>query len=323
MKDIITSIVFSFFISIIIGRLIIPALKKEKIGQYIREEQPKNHIKKAGTPIFGGFIFIISTIVTSVVMIKEFNNEVMFIILSILIFATIGFIDDALKTFKKKNEGLKVIQKLILILIGASYLIYFAQQNLNIGDILLIPFTLKNIHIGILYIPFILFFYTCVTNAVNLTDGLDGLAGTVTMLIAIFFTTVCILFDKDNLAIVCGSLFASLIGFLKFNKFPAKVIMGDTGSLALGGFVASIAIILKLPLIIPIIGGIYLIETLTTFIQILVFKITGKKVFKMTPIHHSFELSGYHETKIVKMFSLITVALCIIGYLSLIKILQF
>lgn len=323
MTDIITSIIFSFLLSLVIGRLIIPVLRKEKIGQYIREEQPKEHLKKAGTPIFGGFIFIISTVATSVVMIKNFNNEVIFIILSFLIFGVIGFVDDALKTFKKKNEGLSVLQKLILILIGASYLIYFAEHNLNNSDILLIPFTLKNIHMGIFYVPFILFFYTCVTNAVNLTDGLDGLAGTVTMLIAIFFTTACILFDKNNLAIVCSSLVASLLGFLRFNIFPAKIIMGDTGSLALGGFVASIAIVLKLPLIIPIVGGVYLIETLTTFIQIMIFKITGKRVFKMTPIHHSFELSGFHETKIVTMFSLITAVLCIFGYLSLINVIQF
>ncbi|GKU24686.1 phospho-N-acetylmuramoyl-pentapeptide-transferase [Clostridium folliculivorans] len=323
MFDITTCIIFSFLLSIIIGRLIIPALKKENIGQYIRDEQPKAHLKKAGTPIFGGFIFIISTVVTSVIMIKDFNNEVMFVILSFLIFGTIGFLDDVLKTFKKKNEGLNVLQKLILILLGASYLIYFANKNLNVSDILVIPFTLKNIHIGIFYIPFILFFYTCVTNAVNLTDGLDGLAGTVTMLIAIFFTSACLLFDKNYLAIVCSSLFASLIGFLRFNIFPAKIIMGDTGSLALGGFVASIAIVLKLPLIIPIVGGVYLIETLTTFIQIIVFKISGKRVFKMTPIHHSFELSGFHETRIVTMFSLTTAVLCIIGYLSLINIIQF
>ncbi|MBK1810117.1 phospho-N-acetylmuramoyl-pentapeptide-transferase [Clostridium sp. YIM B02505] len=320
MTDIITSILFSFLLSIAIGRLIIPILKKENIGQYIREEQPKEHLKKAGTPIFGGFIFIISTVVTSVIVIKDFNNEVVFIILSFLIFGAIGFIDDGLKTFKKKNEGLSVLRKLILILIGASYLIYFADQNLNMSDVLVIPFTLKNIHIGIFYIPFILFFYTCVTNAVNLTDGLDGLAGTVTMLIAIFFTSVCLLLGKNYLAVVCGSLFASLLGFLRFNIFPAKIIMGDTGSLALGGFVASIAIVLKLPLIIPIVGAIYLIETLTTFIQIIVFKISGKRVFKMTPIHHSFELSGFHETKIVTIFSLITAVLCIIGYLSLIKL---
>jgi phospho-N-acetylmuramoyl-pentapeptide-transferase len=298
----------------------IPFLKKEKIGQYIRKEQPKEHQKKAGTPVFGGFIFITSTVVTSVIMVKSFNNEIIYVILSFLIFGVIGFIDDALKTFRKKNEGLKILQKLMLILIGASYLIYFADKNLDMNDILLIPFTLKAIHIGIFYIPFILFFYTSVTNAVNLTDGLDGLAGTVTMLIMIFFTSVCLIFDKNYLAIVCSSLFASLLGFLRFNKFPAKIIMGDTGSLALGGFVAAIAIELKLPLIIPIVGGIYLIETLTTFIQIVVFKISRRKVFKMTPIHHSFEVSGFHETKIVAMFSLITAVLCIIGYISLIKV---
>jgi phospho-N-acetylmuramoyl-pentapeptide-transferase len=316
--ELLTSIIFSFFLSIILGRLIIPLLRREKIGQYIREGQPKEHLKKAGTPHFGGFIFILATIVTSVIMVKDFNNEVRFVLYSFLIFGAIGFIDDALKTFKKKNEGLTILQKLILMGSASLYLTYFITHRLALDGSIIVPFMGRTINLGVFYIPFILFFYTTVTNAVNLTDGLDGLAGTVTMLVIIFFTSVCLLSEKSHLAVVCSALVASLVGFLRFNLYPAKIIMGDTGSLALGGFIASIAIVLKLPLIIPIVGAIYMIETLTTFIQIFVFKLTGKRVFKMAPIHHSFELSGFSETYIVTLFSLATAVLCIVGLVAFI-----
>jgi phospho-N-acetylmuramoyl-pentapeptide-transferase len=310
-------IIVSFTITLVIGKLLIPLFKTLKLGQHIREDAPKNHKKKAGTPTFGGLIFIFSTIITCFISIPKFDNEVRFLIYSIIIFALIGFTDDVLKTIHRNNKGISPSQKMLLLVIGSAFCIYYISTKLSLGTEIILPFKMGLFNLGILYLPFIIFFYSSMTNAVNLTDGLDGLATSVSILVLIFFAIISYFFNNYSVSLFCSILSASLLGFLIYNAFPAKIIMGDTGSLAIGGAIASIAIILKLQLIILIVGGIYLLETLPTLLQIIFFKLTRKRIFKMTPIHHSLELSGWHEVNIVISFSIITAALCIIGFLSL------
>lgn len=317
MNVVIYSVLFAFFISILLGPLLIPILHKLKFGQNIRKEGPRSHLKKAGTPTIGGLIFIISGIITMAIFVRRPNDKSMFALYSFLIFGLIGFIDDILKIMHKKNEGLNSKQKMLLILIASVFFAYYGKTNPDIGTSIIVPFLNKTIDLGFWYMPFIIFFYAATTNAVNLTDGLDGLASSVTILVLTFFCIVSFSMSYYTLSIFCGAIVGALLGFLRYNAFPAKVFMGDTGSLALGGAIAAVSMILKLPLIIIIVGGIYLIEALSVIIQVVSFKTTGKRVFKMTPIHHSFELSGWHETKIVSLFSIITVILCLIAFIAL------
>lgn len=317
MYYIIYSLIFSLLVSLLLGIFLIPLFKKLKLKQYIRDGIPETHIKKSGTPTFGGFIFILATLLTIIINIKKLDIDLKFCTYSLIVFCSVGFIDDTLKTLHKNNKGLSILQKSILLLISSIFCTYFINKYTTIGSCLIIPFIFKTINLKIFYLPFIVFFYIAVTNSVNLTDGLDGLAAGITILITIFFTIVSFKIGKYPLSIFCGILSGSLMGFLWFNTFPAKIIMGDTGALALGGVIASISIILKLPLIIILVGFIYLLEALTVLIQIIFYKFTGKRVFRMAPIHHSFELAGWHEVKIVAVFSIITAILCLISFLSI------
>jgi phospho-N-acetylmuramoyl-pentapeptide-transferase len=317
MKYLVIIILLSLALSLILGKLLIPLLKTLKLGQHIKDEAPKSHKKKSGIPTLGGFIFILSTLLTCIIGMNSFDNEIKLLLLSLIIFGGIGFLDDLLKTLHKNNKGLSALQKMLLIALGAIYCSYYIYKNLFIGTEIILPFKMVTYNLGVLYIPFIIFFYACMTNAVNLTDGLDGLATSVSILVIIFFAIISYCSTKYSLLLFCSIFIAALLGFLIYNAFPAKIIMGDTGSLAIGGTIATIAIILKLQLIILIIGGIYIIETLPTLLQIVFFKLTGKRLFKMTPIHHSFELSGWSEVNIVTTFSVITAVLCIIGFLAL------
>ena len=207
------------------------------------------------------------------------------------------------------------MEKLFLLLIASCTFALYGYSSPAIGSSIYIPIINSPLDIKLMYIPFIIFYYLCTTNAVNLTDGLDGLCSTVTIIVMIFLLIVSFSLGHYSLSIFCSIIVGCLLAFLIFNTFPAKIIMGDTGSLALGGAVATVAMILKLPLIIIIIGGIYVVETLSVVIQVTSFKLFGKRVFKMAPIHHSFELSGFHETKIVTIFSVITILLCLIAFL--------
>ncbi len=317
MEKLIYAILISFLVATIVGWVLIPILRKLKLGQHIREEGIQSHKKKAGTPTFGGIIFIVSTAVTMLLIFRNFNSEGLMALTSLVTFGLVGFLDDTLKTVHKNNLGLKSMEKFILLLIPACIFSYYAYKNPAIGSFIILPFSNMSLNLGVLYIPFTIFFYTCTTNAVNFTDGLDGLATSITILVMTFFTIVSFSMGRYSLAMFCGILAGSLLGFLRYNVYPARVIMGDIGSLALGGAVATVAIILKMHLIILLVGGIYVIEAMSTAIQISWFKITGKRVFKMAPIHHSFELSGWHEVKIVTVFSIVTTVLCIIGFLAL------
>ena len=317
MSTIINAVLFSFLLSTITGLLFIPLFKKLNLGQNIKDGIPISHKKKAGTPTFGGIIFIFSSIITMLFMIKNYNKELLLVISSLIAFGLIGFIDDTLKKIHKKNEGLTSKGKMILLLFASSIFAIYSYNDPSIGSIIMAPFTKKLFDLKILYIPFIIFYYVSTTNAVNITDGLDGLNTSITLLVVTFFALLSFGMGHYTLSISCGCIAGALLGFLRYNCYPAKIIMGDTGSLALGGAVATIAMILKNPLIVIIVGGIYVIEALSSLIQIVFFKLFGKRIFKMAPIHHSFELHGWHETKIVSVFSIITTILCLIGFLSM------
>lgn len=317
MDRLIYSVLVAFFISILQGPILIPLLQKFKFGQSIREEGPKSHQKKAGTPTMGGIIFILSSFITMALIIKKPGDEAMIALYAFVAFGIIGAIDDGLKIVNKNNLGLRAYQKMILLLLVSGVFAYYAAKNPYIGTSIIIPFAHKTVNFGWFYVPFIIFYFTAVTNAVNLTDGLDGLATSVTLLVMTFFSLVSFAMGHYTLAIFCAVVAGALLGFLRYNAFPAQVFMGDTGSLALGGAVAAVALILKLPLLVIIVGGIYLMEALSVILQVASFKLTGKRIFKMSPIHHHFELSGWHETKVVSIFCIVTVVLCLIAFLSL------
>jgi len=303
-------------LSIILGRIIIPLLRRLHAGQNIREDGPQSHLVKSGTPTIGGLIFLASVIITSLVT-ANFKLSVLMILFSTLAFGAVGFIDDYIKVVMKRNLGLRAYQKLLLQILVAVILIIYQYNSKEIGTDLYIPFIKDYRSIGFLYIPFVIFVIVGTVNSVNLTDGLDGLSSSVTIICLLFFNFVAIKLQRYEIAGFCLALAGALIGFLYYNKFPAKVFMGDTGSLALGGAISAIALLLNVPLILPIAGGIYFIETLSVIIQVVSFKTRGKRVFLMSPLHHHFEQKGWHEKKIVAVFSLVELILCIISYLIL------
>ena len=315
MSKIIYCVLIGFAVSILQGPLLIPVLHWLKFGQNIRDEGPAAHKKKAGTPTMGGIIFILATTLTLFVIEKHPGSDAVLALLAFIGFGVIGFLDDVLKIVHKHNEGLKPYQKMILLITVSGLIALYASKN--IGTDVYIPFVNNTINLGKLYIPFVIIFFVATTNAVNLTDGLDGLATSVTLLVVIFFAMISYGMGNYVLANFSGILSGALLGFLRYNSYPAKIFMGDTGSLGLGGVVASIALVLKLPLIVIIVGGIYVVEVLSVILQVSSFKLTGKRIFRMSPLHHHFELLGWHESKIVAVFSIITVILCLIGFLSL------
>lgn len=317
MVKIIYSVLISFFISIIEGPILIPLLHKLKFGQSIREEGPKSHKKKAGTPTMGGIIFIVSTIITMFFVVREFNNEIIIVLFAFIFFGVIGALDDGLKIYKKNNLGLRAYQKMLLLVTVSGIIGYFTSKDPAVGTKIIIPFANVVLDLGKWYIPFIIIYFAATTNAVNLTDGLDGLSTSVTILVMTFFSLVSLGLKHYQLAIMCAVIAGALLGFLKYNVFPAQIFMGDTGSLALGGAVAAVAMILKLEILVIIVGGIYVMEAASVIIQVISFKLTGKRVFKMSPIHHHFELCGWHETRVVSIFSIITVILCLVAFLAL------
>jgi phospho-N-acetylmuramoyl-pentapeptide-transferase len=315
-KEIILAILVSFFISAIIGPRMLPLLMRLKFGQFVRDDGPQSHLKKQGTPTMGGLIFFVPMIVTSAIFF-QWDDTTLPLLFITLGFGVIGFIDDYLKVVKKQSEGLKAYQKLLLQLIVAvgflGYLVYVAGIDTDI----IIPFTSGyTLELGWLYMPFMLVVILGTVNGVNLTDGLDGLSTSVTSVVAMFFVMLSLLFMNSG-GVYAAIVFGSLLGFLLLNVHPAKVFMGDTGSLALGGYVAAAAIIAKMPLFILLFGIIYLCETLSVMIQVVYYKKTKKRFFKMAPIHHHFELTGMSEPRIVVYFTTVTVIMCLISLLAL------
>ena len=311
--NILIPVLTAFGLSVILGPVVIPFLRRLKMGQTEREEGVKSHLKKAGTPTMGGVIILISVAVTSVFYIKDYPKiiPILFVTLG---FGLIGFLDDYLKVVMKRSDGLFPKQKMALqILVTAVFAFYMVKMT-DVGLDMIIPFTGgKTLDIGWLAIPLLFFAVIGTVNGVNFTDGLDGLASSVTVLVATFFTVVAI-GTKSGIEPVTCAVAGALLGFLLFNVYPASIFMGDTGSLALGGFVASTAYMLKMPIFIMIVGMIYLVEVLSVMIQVTYFKKTGgKRFFKMAPIHHHFELCGWSETRVVAVFSIITAILCLVA----------
>lgn len=314
-------IILAFLISLgvaySIGPIMLPMLKKLKFGQTIREDGPASHLVKNGTPTMGGIIFIVSIIITVAVS-GRYSSEIWFALSFMLLFGFVGFLDDYIKVVLKRSLGLRAYQKIALQFIFALVLAIYQKNNSPMGTELIVPFFRDaSLDLGVFYIPFLIFVIIAITNSVNLTDGLDGLASSITFVVAIFFTLTSIYTGYGHLAIFMAAVAGGCVGFLRVNKFPAKVFMGDTGSMALGGAIAGAAVILNLSLIVPIVGFIYFLESLSVIIQVFSFKVFKKRVFKMSPIHHHFELSGWKETKIVSVFYFITIALCIVGMFAI------
>jgi phospho-N-acetylmuramoyl-pentapeptide-transferase len=300
---------------VVLCPIVIPFLARLKFGQFVRNDGPRSHLKKAGTPTMGGVVILAGILLTSLIYLGSHPN-ILPILLVTVSFGIIGFIDDFIKVVMKRSLGLKAYQKIIAqLIITGVYCFYMFKIN-EFSTQIYIPFTDGvSLDLGFVYIPLIFIIMIGTVNSVNLTDGLDGLASGITVLVATFFTVVSIGIDSDISPITCAAV-GSLLGFLLFNTYPAKVFMGDTGSLALGGFVAATAIYLKMPLFLIIVGFIYVIESISVMIQVGYYKITKKRIFKMAPIHHHFELSGWNETKVVVVFCIITAILCLIGLLA-------
>lgn len=310
-------VIISFVISAAMGPVIIPFLRKLKASQTERTDGVQSHLAKAGTPTMGGVIFLLATAITSLLYVGKYPKIIPVLFLT-LGFGLIGFLDDYLKVVLKRSDGLypkqKMAGQIIVTAIFAFYLIKFTDVELS----LMIPFTNGYcLDIGWLAIPLMFVAIIGTVNGVNFTDGLDGLASSVTVMVATFFTVVAIGMNSGIEPITCAVV-GSLMGFLLFNVYPAKVFMGDTGSLALGGFVAGTAYMLQMPLFIIVVGLVYLVEVASVIIQVTYFKKTGgKRIFKMAPIHHHFELCGWSETRIVAVFSIVTAVLCMIALLGL------
>ena len=313
----IVPVLISFALSVIMGPVVIPVLRKLKMGQTEREDGVQSHLKKAGTPTMGGVIILTSILITSLFYIKDYPMIIPILFLT-LGFGLIGFLDDYLKVVMKRSDGLYPRQKMglqiLVTAVFAFYLVKFTEVELT----WMIPFTEgKALDLGVLTIPMMFIVIIGTVNGVNFTDGLDGLASSVTVLVATFFTVVAI-GTKSGVEPVTCAVVGALLGFLLFNVYPARVFMGDTGSLALGGFVASTAYVMQMPMFIMIVGAIYLIEVLSVMIQVTYFKKTGgKRIFKMAPIHHHFELCGWSETRVVAVFSIITAILCLVALVAM------
>lgn len=314
----ITILAISFIASVVLAPILIPILRRLKFGQSIREEGPQSHMKKAGTPTMGGIIFLISIIATTVIVGNIFNlftTQSIVMILVLAGFGLIGFLDDGIKVIFKRNLGLTSLQKLIgqiIISIAAFLLLRLGSFDTSVG----IPFTDWSIDLGILYVAFLIFWLVGFSNAVNLTDGLDGLvAGTASIAFAAY-GVIALYNEQADVALFTFAVTGALLGFLLFNANPAKVFMGDTGSLALGGSLALVSILVKEELLLLLVGLVFVIETLSVILQVASFKLRGKRIFKMSPIHHHFELSGWSERKVVGVFWTTALVVALIAVVS-------
>ena len=320
-NETILAVIIAFAVSAALCPIVIPFLHKLKFGQQVREDGPQAHLKKQGTPTMGGLIILSSIVITSLFYMKDYPRIIPVLFMTVG-FGIIGFLDDYIKIVMKRSEGLNPKQKLLGQIVITGIFAYYLMTSGEVGTEMLIPFTggFENgyfLDLGWLFVPALFFIVLGTDNGVNFTDGLDGLCTSVTILVATFFTVVA-LGEESGISPITGAVVGSLLGFLLFNVYPARVFMGDTGSLALGGFVASSAYMMQMPLFILLVGLIYLVEVLSVIIQVTYFKKThGKRIFKMAPIHHHFELCGWSETRVVAVFSIITAVMCLIALLAL------
>ena len=314
--EIVIPVIIAFAISALLGPVVIPFLRKLKVGQTERKEL-ESHLKKNGTPTMGGIMILASIIITSLFYVKDYPKIIPILFMTVG-FGVIGFLDDYLKVVLRRSDGLLAWQKMILqIIVTGVFAVYMVKYS-GVALTMLIPFSGgKYLDLGWLAIPVLFFGVVGTVNGTNFTDGLDGLASSVTIMVATFFSVVAIGTNAGIAPITCAVV-GALLGFLLFNVYPASVFMGDTGSLALGGFVVSTAYMMQMPLFILIVGLIYLVEVLSVIIQVTYFKKTGgKRIFRMAPIHHHFELGGWSETRVVAVFSITTAILCLIALLAM------
>ena len=314
--EIVIPVIIAFAISALLGPVVIPFLRKLKVGQTERKEL-ESHLKKNGTPTMGGIMILASIIITSLFYVKDYPKIIPILFMTVG-FGVIGFLDDYLKVVLRRSDGLLAWQKMILqIIVTGVFAVYMVKYS-GVALTMLIPFSGgKYLDLGWLAIPVLFFAVVGTVNGTNFTDGLDGLASSVTIMVATFFSVVAIGTNAGIAPITCAVV-GALLGFLLFNVYPASVFMGDTGSLALGGFVVSTAYMMQMPLFILIVGLIYLVEVLSVIIQVPYFKKTGgKRIFRMAPIHHHFELGGWSETRVVAVFSITTAILCLIALLAM------
>lgn len=299
-----TILASSFLLTVILAPIGIPLLRRLKFGQSIREEGPQSHMKKAGTPTMGGLIFLLAIIVSTVVVAMIFDlftTQTVVLLLVLIGFGVIGFLDDGLKVIFKRNLGLTSLQKLIgqiVIAIAAFLLLRLGSFDTSVG----IPYTDLSIDLGVFYVAFLIFWLVGFSNAVNLTDGLDGLVSGTASIAFAAFGVIALFNEQADIALFAFAVTGALLGFLIFNANPAKVFMGDTGSLALGGALAMVSVLVKQELLLLLVGLVFVIETLSVILQVGSFKLRKKRIFKMSPIHHHFELSGWSEWKVVIVF---------------------
>ncbi len=310
-------VLLTFVISAVLYPVAIPLLRRMKFGQQVRDDGPQAHLKKSGTPTMGGIVFLLSMVVVLVFYVAQ-DPEILPVLLATVGFGIVGFLDDLIKIRRHHSEGLTPIQKLVLQLVISLFLCYYFLFVMPDGTMMWVPFTHVTVNLPwYIFVPFFIIVMLATDNGVNLTDGLDGLSASVTAVVASFFTLVALV-KGSGIAPVTGALVGGLLGYLIYNVYPAKVFMGDTGSLAMGGFVAVSAFMLHMPFIILIVGLIYVIEEVSVILQVSYFKATkGKRLFKMAPIHHHFELCGLSETRIVAIFTIVTAMLCVIAYLGI------
>ena len=320
MTTIIVTALIACALSGLIGYLLLPVLRALKAGQSIREIGPTWHNNKAGTPMMGGLMFIFALIICLLIAIPFMQDYSVFYVLALaLCFGFVGFLDDFTKVKFKRNLGLTAIQKMLLQMAVSAIFLYALYRQGTLVPELSIPFVGITIKMHVmLYIFISMFIMVGCVNAVNLTDGIDGLCGSVTVPVMVFFTAAAVAQEKMDLALMPAALVGALIAYLFYNWHPAKVFMGDTGSLFLGGAVCALAFALNMPLILLLVGFVYLMETLSVILQVGYFKLThGKRLFKMSPIHHHFEMSGWKEVKIVLVFTAVCIVMCLIAWFGI------
>ncbi|MHB8171871.1 MAG: phospho-N-acetylmuramoyl-pentapeptide-transferase [Thermincolia bacterium] len=317
MERVLWALAVSAGIVLLLGPLVIPALTRLKFGQNIRDDGPQRHLQKAGTPTMGG-LMMVGGVVTATFLLSDRGLEVLVLLGVTLGYGLLGFLDDYIKVVMKRSLGLRAKQKLAGQILIAAALAYLASFTLGLGHQLVIPFIGYQLDLGWWgYMGLIILLMVSTSNSVNLTDGLDGLAAGITVIVSLAFTLIAIMVNKMEVALFAAAVAGGCLGFLYYNRHPAKVFMGDTGSLALGGALGAIAVLTKTELILPIIGGVYVVETLSVIIQVISFKLTGQRVFRMSPLHHHFELGGWTEKKVVRVFWLAAVVCSVIGLLGM------
>ena len=323
MMNVILTIVTAFVLTLVLGRFLIPALRALKAGQAIREDGPTWHNSKAGTPTMGGLMFMAAAAVCVAIFgfagMKTGDFSALYVLLLALCFGLVGFLDDFFKVKYKRNLGLTSIQKACLQMAVSAIFLYILYKEGIMSASLYIPFLNVSWEIHpLLYIFFAMFVFVGCVNAVNLTDGVDGLSSSVTLPVMVFFTAAAVAMGKFDLALLPAALVGALIAYLFYNWHPAKVFMGDTGSLFLGGAVCALAFALDMPLILILVGFVYICETMSVILQVGYFKLThGKRLFKMSPIHHHFEMCGWKEEKVVLVFAGISAVMCVLAWFGI------